>query len=160
MDNEPTASDHIAQRVRELRNARQMTVADLAARCEAEGMPKLTAQTLYKMEGQRNATDRPPRPVTVDELLVLARALEVAPVDLCPEVATTDPIPGYLLDQTKDMPVDAALSYIRGALRLLERWQAGAFEGDQSKADIFRDPARSPFALGRKQNDDGTWDVS
>jgi transcriptional regulator with XRE-family HTH domain len=87
-DDGATASDLIAQRIRELRNARGMTVADLAARCEAAGMPKLTAQALYKLEGQRNALDRPPRPVTVDELLVLARALGVTPAELCPRITT------------------------------------------------------------------------
>jgi hypothetical protein len=57
-----------------------MTVAQLAARCAEAGMPRLTAQTLYKLEGQR--TSRAPRPVSVDELLVLAYVLDIAPVHL------------------------------------------------------------------------------
>jgi len=83
MDNAPTPSDLIAARIRELREGREgraMTVAELAARCKAAGMPRLTAQVLYKMEGQR--ANRTPRPVTVDELLVLAYALDVAPAVL------------------------------------------------------------------------------
>src|SRR4051794_12110685 len=59
-----------------------MTVRELAARCEAIGMPRLTAQALYKLVGQRGRPDRPPRPVTVDELLVLAFVLDVNPLYL------------------------------------------------------------------------------
>ena len=77
MDSEPTASDVIAERVRELRNHRKWTVRELAARCAAEGSNTLTTQALYKLEGQRDPAKRHPRPVTVDELLVLARALGV-----------------------------------------------------------------------------------
>lgn len=83
MDKRPTASDQIAERVRTLRKQRRLTVAELAGRCETAGMPHLTAQVLYKMEGQRDAPDRPPRPVTVDELLVLASVLDVTPAELC-----------------------------------------------------------------------------
>jgi transcriptional regulator with XRE-family HTH domain len=77
MDNASTPSDQVARRVRELRTDRNMTVKDLAARCAEEGMPGLTAQTLYKLEAQRDPAKRKPRPVSVDELLVLARALDV-----------------------------------------------------------------------------------
>lgn len=74
MDNAKTPSDLVAQRIRELRKGR-MTAAELAARCAEEGMPGITAQVIYKLEGQR--TKRTPRPVSVDELLVFARALDV-----------------------------------------------------------------------------------
>jgi transcriptional regulator with XRE-family HTH domain len=83
MDNPLTPSDIVAQRVRELRKARGMTVADLAAECAAAGMPKLTVQALYKLEAQRDRADRPPRPVSVDELLTLAYVLDAeTPLDL------------------------------------------------------------------------------
>jgi hypothetical protein len=59
-----------------------MRVADLAVRCAEVGAPHLTAQALYKLEGQRESEKRRPRPVTVDELLALALALNVAPVHL------------------------------------------------------------------------------
>jgi len=76
-NNRKTASDRVARRVRELRQSRGLTVAELADGCAAAGMPALTAQVLYKLEGQRDSAARRPRPVTVDELLVLARALDV-----------------------------------------------------------------------------------
>jgi transcriptional regulator with XRE-family HTH domain len=82
MANAPTVSDLIAERLRGLLDDRKMTVRELAGRCKAAGMPKLTAQALYKLVGQRDRPDRPPRPVTVDELLGLAVALDVNPVYL------------------------------------------------------------------------------
>jgi transcriptional regulator with XRE-family HTH domain len=72
-------SDRVAERIRTLRMDRGLTAADLAERCAKAGMPRLTAQVLYKLEGQRDRQDRPPRPVTVDELVVLAAALQVPP---------------------------------------------------------------------------------
>lgn len=160
--NEPTPSDLIAHRVRMMRTAMGLTVAELAARCAEQGMPKLTAQTLYKLEGARNVPDRPPRPVTVDELLVLARALGVSPADLCPELGgIADPLPDNILDNAEGMPIEAVRAYLLGALRMMNRWQAD-FEADKerSKDSIFRDPKTSPFAFGRRQNDDGTWELT
>jgi transcriptional regulator with XRE-family HTH domain len=78
MDNEPTPSDVVAARVREVRGKRHLTVAELAERCAAIGAPDLTAQALYKLEQRRPGKLRP-RPVTVDELLALGAALNVAP---------------------------------------------------------------------------------
>jgi hypothetical protein len=82
MANSPTPSDAVAARVKQVRKRRDLTVADLAARCAELGAPQLTAQALYKLEGQRESAGRRPRPVTVDELLALALALNVAPVHL------------------------------------------------------------------------------
>jgi transcriptional regulator with XRE-family HTH domain len=72
----------VAARVRDVRTKRKLKVADLAERCAAIGAPQLTAQAIYKIEGQRESATRPPRQVTVDELLALAAALNVAPVHL------------------------------------------------------------------------------
>jgi len=90
MANEPTPSDVVAARVREVREKRRMKVTDLARRCAEYGAPELTAQALYKLEGQRARADRRPRPVTVDELLTLAIALNVAPVHLLVPVDDPD----------------------------------------------------------------------
>ncbi len=81
MANEMTASDTVAARIRDVRAKRKLRVADLAERCAALGAPGLTAQALYKLE-QRDPAKRRPRAVSVDELLVLALALNVAPVHL------------------------------------------------------------------------------
>jgi transcriptional regulator with XRE-family HTH domain len=77
MANEQTVSDRVASRVKALRRTEDgLTVAKLAARCAELGMPELTAQALHRLE-QRGTADRKARPVTVDELFVLARALDV-----------------------------------------------------------------------------------
>lgn len=93
MDSTPTASDLIAQRIREVREGRGLTVAELAVRCKAAGMPKLTVQVLYKLEGQRANPDRRPRPVTVDELLGLAYVLDVSPLYLICGLGDTAEVP-------------------------------------------------------------------
>src|SRR5260370_36781588 len=82
MDRAPTPSDVVAARVREVRGKRGLTVAQLAERCAAIGAPQITVQAIYKIEGQRESATRPPRQVTVDELLALAAALNVAPASL------------------------------------------------------------------------------
>jgi len=84
-----TPSDVVAARVREVRGKRDLTVAELAARCAELGAPELTAQALYKLEQRRPGKLRP-RPVTVDELLTLAVALNVAPVHLLVPVDDPD----------------------------------------------------------------------
>ena len=89
MANEQTVSDVVAARVREVRGKRHLTVAELAARCAERGAPELTAQALYKLEQRRPGKLRP-RPVTVDELLTLAIALNVAPVHLLVPVDDPD----------------------------------------------------------------------
>jgi hypothetical protein len=77
MDTTQTPSDNVAARVRALRKAQDMQVADLAAACAELGMPELTTQALWRLEGRRPAPSGKRRPVTVDELFVLARALDV-----------------------------------------------------------------------------------
>ena len=88
-----------------------MTTNQLADRCAQLGAPWLTAQALYKLEGQRDSATRKPRRVTVDELLVLACALDIAPVHL---------LTG--LDDLEPYPVTPSLS-VRGVVA--RRWIRG-----------------------------------
>jgi transcriptional regulator with XRE-family HTH domain len=103
MANEQTVSDVVAARVRDVRAKRKLTVAELAARCAEMGAPGLTANALYKLEGRRNSpAERRPRPVSVDELLALALALNVAPVHLLVPVDDPDaeyPVIGGVLSR-------------------------------------------------------------
>lgn len=87
-----TPSDLVAARVREWRTKRGMTVAQLAARCAELGVPELTAQALYKLEQRRPGKLRP-RPVTVDEALVLSLALDIALVNLLAGLEDQAPYP-------------------------------------------------------------------
>jgi transcriptional regulator with XRE-family HTH domain len=75
-----TPSETVAHRVREIRRKRDLTVVQLAERCIAKGMPGLTAQAIFNIETTRPG--RPQRPVSVDELIALAVALNVFPRDL------------------------------------------------------------------------------
>jgi transcriptional regulator with XRE-family HTH domain len=83
-------SDDVAREVRAARQRRGLTVAQLAARCAYLGAPKLTTQALYKLEGQRDNPGRRPRSVTVDELFILADALQVQVGALLPDMQAAD----------------------------------------------------------------------
>jgi transcriptional regulator with XRE-family HTH domain len=117
MANTRTASDLIAKTVRALREDRGMTVADLAQRCGQAGMPHLTAQVLYKLEGQRDKDNRPPRPVTVDELLILAYVLDVAPVHL---IAGLDDDAQLPVSPDWSVSVPGGRQWIRGLVPLAD----------------------------------------
>jgi hypothetical protein len=137
MDNDQTPSDVVAARVREVRKRRDLTTAQLAARCAGLGAPQLTTQAIYKIEGQRESATRPARRVTVDELLALALALDVAPVHLM--VPVDDSAEPYHVTAT----VAAGRSRVRGWIRghaLLERFpRAGAsrdFYSEQPEEDV------------------------
>jgi len=66
----------LARRVREVRTVRGWSAQELAQRCDALGMPALDRSTIANIESGRRQR------VGVDELLVLALALGVAPVHL------------------------------------------------------------------------------
>jgi transcriptional regulator with XRE-family HTH domain len=116
MDRPTTPSDVVAARVRDVRTKRKLTVADLAERCAAIGAPQLTVQAIYKIEGQRESTTRPPRQVTVDELLALAAALNVAPVHLL--VSPDDYLKTYRLTSGTSETAVYVRHWIRGSLPL------------------------------------------
>jgi transcriptional regulator with XRE-family HTH domain len=77
-----TPSDLIADQIRAGRARLDLTREQLAARCAALGAPELTYAAITNIEtGRRDkSTQKRRRDVTVDELMVLARALEVPPV--------------------------------------------------------------------------------
>lgn len=124
-------------RVTGIRRDRGMTIARLAARCAELGTPGLTAQTLYKMEGVRDRAKRHPRSVTVDELLTLALALNVAPVHLLvPIDGDSEP---YQVTTTETAERARVRAWIRGnvtlaALPLVA--DSRQFYGEQPASDI------------------------
>jgi transcriptional regulator with XRE-family HTH domain len=77
-----TVSDIVAARIRQVRKRRDLSPADLAGRCAALGAGDLTENVIENIESRSARASKRPRPVTVDELLVLAVALNVAPVHL------------------------------------------------------------------------------
>lgn len=70
-----SATEIVARRLREIRARRRLSAQDVADRCSALGL-FLNRQTLSNLENHRRDH------VSVDELLVLARVLEVSPVAL------------------------------------------------------------------------------
>ncbi len=81
MSTEPeTLSDVVARRIVLFRKRRDMTREQLAGRCRELGYPQLTGPALANIEtGRRAAGGKRRRDVTVDELMVFARALRVPP---------------------------------------------------------------------------------
>lgn len=82
-DKPQTPSDFVGQQVRELRRRRGLTAQQLAERCTAIGAPEMSAQTISNIEtGRRDKDRRRRREITVDELFILAYALNTAPLSL------------------------------------------------------------------------------
>jgi transcriptional regulator with XRE-family HTH domain len=80
-------SDAAVRRVVGLRKMRGLTRDQLAARCAGAGRPELTGPALANIEtGRRGPEGQRRRDVTVDELAVLATALDVLPSELVPEL--------------------------------------------------------------------------
>lgn len=113
-----TLSDVVARRIVLFRKRLDMTRDQLAARCAELGYPSLTSPALANIETGRRAPDgKRRRDITVDEAMVLAKALKVAPVLLLFPVGTEPSVP--VLPQDPMDPWDAA------------RWLTGeAYQGE------------------------------
>ncbi|MGW6879271.1 helix-turn-helix domain-containing protein [Streptomyces goshikiensis] len=83
METYESPSDAVAQRAQELRKRQGLTAKDLAERCRLIGAPGLTASVIANIEsGRRDLNGRRRRQVTLEEWLILAQALNVAPIHL------------------------------------------------------------------------------
>ncbi|MEU4210011.1 helix-turn-helix transcriptional regulator [Streptomyces sp. NPDC026206] len=83
MKNHQSASEVVAERVQELRKRQGLTAKDLAERCRLIGAPGLTASVIANIEsGRPDLNGRRRRQVTLEEWLILAQALHVAPIHL------------------------------------------------------------------------------
>jgi hypothetical protein len=116
MDSPLSVSDTVAHWVRDLRNERGLSTKELAERCAGLGAKQITAQVIYKLEGQRGTATRSPRPVSVDELLVLSLALNVAPVHLL--VPPNDSGEPYPVTSTMTEPRHRVRGWVRGLFPL------------------------------------------
>jgi transcriptional regulator with XRE-family HTH domain len=90
---EETVSDLVAQRVRSARKDRGWTASDLATRCMELGAEDLTENVIENIESGRRREGIRRRDITIDELLVLARALDVAPIHLIVGIFGEHPVP-------------------------------------------------------------------
>lgn len=100
-------------RVREVRRRHGWTAAQLAERCAEIGAPEITSSVVTDLEtGRRDkTTGRRRRSITVDELLVLACALDVAPVHL---LVPTKGSAVYPVASKRLVPPARAREWIRG----------------------------------------------
>jgi transcriptional regulator with XRE-family HTH domain len=144
-------SDVVAARVREVRGKRKLTVAELAARCAALGAPDLTAQALYKLEGRRPGKLRP-RPVTVDELLALAAALNCPPVSLL--VPPDDSGRPYAVTAAVTASRFEVRAWIRGTGPLLDNGELLDDDPRQFYAELPRGESYTP---GHMTSDGEAW---
>lgn len=126
----------MAERVKQIRQRRGLTAEALAARCAEIGAPEITRSVIANIETGRKGPDgRRRRDVTVDELFILAFALEVPPALL------VIPLDGGDALQVTD-------SVLMGPLQAAN-WMAGddAAEGFyEPAADEAGRVARSVFA--------------
>ncbi len=81
-----TPSDTVAANVREIRKRRGLTAAGLSERCRLAGGEGISVPVLQNIEYGRRRDGERTRHITVDEMLVLARALSVPPYALLPEL--------------------------------------------------------------------------
>lgn len=76
-------SDVVGEQVRRFREARNLRRIDLAERCADLGWPALTHGALGHLEtGRRDEAGVRRREVTIDEVVILATALDVPPIAL------------------------------------------------------------------------------
>jgi hypothetical protein len=139
------ASDVVAERVNDLRKRGGWTTAKaFAERCAEVGAPYLTAPALMNIESGRRKDGHRTRTLTVDELLALAVALRVNPVDLLvPADSNEDPYP---VTSTETATVARVRDWIGGQGFLVEPQNAAEL------ADSLRTlPSERAAALN------GTW---
>ncbi|WP_395105271.1 multiprotein-bridging factor 1 family protein [Actinomadura sp. SCN-SB] len=124
----PTPSDVVGARVREVRKRRGWTAAQLAARCTEAGAPEITASVVTDLEtGRRDkTTGRRRRNITVDELLALALALDVAPVHLLAPLKEG----AYWVTPGRAVKVGLLRHWIRGHEPLSDKTDRRTFFGE------------------------------
>ncbi len=105
-------SDAVVRRVREIRKRRGWSAARLAAECAKVGASQLTESIIANLEAGRRQQG-----VTVDELLVLAVVLNVAPVHLLVPPEAWDEQGGevpYPITPTRAEQASTVREWVRG----------------------------------------------
>jgi transcriptional regulator with XRE-family HTH domain len=98
-----TTSDLAAIRVKDLRRRRGVTAAQFAARCTALGAPAITTNVIANIETRR-------REITLNELMVFALALDVAPIHLLnPATTGTARNPAGAADQARPLALTSTV---------------------------------------------------
>ena len=114
-----TPSEIIANQVRKRRRQLDITREQLAEKCVDVGAPQLTLAALTNIEtGRPDSQGRRRRDVTVEELIALAAALKIHPVDLMVPGDAPDDEP-YPLTAELSTPAAVAREWISGRAFLI-----------------------------------------
>lgn len=106
-----SASELVAERVKEIRQQRGWSAEQLAARCAELGAPEITRSVIANIEtGRRDKDGRRRRDVTVEELLVLAYALDAYP----PDLLSKDGRETIAVTADTEVPATGVIQWIRG----------------------------------------------
>ena len=140
----------MAERVRQIRRRRGLTAEGLAARCAEIGAPEITRSVIANIETGRKGRDgRRRRDVTVDELLILAFALQVPPALLMVPLDGTE-----TLQVTNDvqMGVLQAANWMAGDDAAAGFYEPGADQAARIARSVFAQPRpdTTPFVLLRR----------
>lgn len=112
-----TASDRVADNLKRFRKDRGWTATRLAAECTKLGAPELSSAVIANIETGRRDTDGiRRREVTVDEMLVLAAALNVSPALFLTHLADDErPVPTVEVTPTVSAQPAALRSWMSGS---------------------------------------------
>lgn len=146
-------SDAVGQRIKELRKRRGWSLADLARACaEKAGADQLTENVIENIEHGRKGRDgRRRRMVTVDELLVFADALDVAPIHLLVPIEDEEypALPNHV-DSTR-----AVRAWIRGDYFLENRTDLRVFTSEVPAHEFGRTRIPDETATFERTQEDG-----
>ena len=107
------ASDLVAQRIKHARTQHAWTAKDLAERCADLGAPEISAAVIANIEtGRRDDDGNRRRDVSIDEVLILALALEVPPAFLFVPLNGHDELQ---VTPTRSMGAFTAAAWVDGA---------------------------------------------
>lgn len=144
-----SASDIAGRRIREIRQRYGWTAKELADRCAELGAPRITATVVTNLETRRRAT----REITLDEVLILARALEVPPLQLMVPLDAGEALevaPGTELDGMEAVHWIAADPF-------LTRYQVLIGLGDEDTSDLVRWAESDPITTIVRQIRFASW---
>lgn len=99
-------------RIKEVRRSQKVSAAELAERCKKLGAPHITASVIANVETRRR------QEVSIDNLLTIAEALNVAPIHLLVPIADEEQEKLYAVSPESWTPAIEAREWIRGRVPL------------------------------------------
>lgn len=139
--NAANLSQTVAARIRVFRKRQNLTLNQLADTCAGLGAPQLSFSALANIErGATAESKRKPRDVSLEELLIIARALGIAPALLMFPVGEQDEIqvlPGVAASPWDALQWFAGYNVASGQPEFAETWRVPLFL--YRKHELLRD---------------------